>query len=57
MAEGSMREAMPKVAAWIDALRDAFGREEVDRWIRDGMANGSFRAEENGRVIGGANEG
>jgi hypothetical protein len=48
----SMREKMPKVAAFIDALRDAFGRDEVDGWIRQGMADGSFRAQENGHVIG-----
>jgi hypothetical protein len=48
-----MRQRMPKVTAWIDALRDAFGRDEVDGWIRDGMANGTFRAEENGHVVGG----
>lgn len=47
-----MRERMPKVTAWIDALRDAFGRAEVDGWIRDGMANGSFCAKENGHTVG-----
>lgn len=51
-----MRDRMPKVAAWIDALREAFGREEVDGWIRDGLANGTFCARENGHVIGGNRE-
>lgn len=48
-----MRQLMPKVTAWIDALREAFGRDEVDGWIRDGLANGTFHAEENGHVVGG----
>lgn len=50
---GRMRETMPRVAAFIDALRAAFGRDEVDGWIRRGLADGTFRAEENGVVVGG----
>lgn len=48
-----MRARMPTVAAFIDELRAAFGKDEVDGWIRAGLRNGSFRAEENGHVIGG----
>lgn len=48
-----MRQQMPKVTAFIDALRDAFGAEYIDRQIRNGMRDGSFRASENGHSIGG----
>jgi hypothetical protein len=27
---------MPEIAAWIETLREAFGREEIDRQIRRG---------------------
>lgn len=48
-----MREAMPTVAAWIDELRDAFGRDQIDPSIRNGMAGSSdFYARENGQEIG-----
>lgn len=47
-----MRESMPQCAAWIDDLRDAFGRESVDGWIRQGIAGGKFYAEEGDRRIG-----
>lgn len=43
---------MPKVAAWIDELRAAFGREVIDAAIRQGMRDGSFCARENGHVVG-----
>ncbi|WP_199710580.1 hypothetical protein [Noviherbaspirillum cavernae] len=46
------REAMPEVAAWIDSLREAFGREQIDACIRIGIRDGSFWAMENGRTIG-----
>lgn len=49
---GSMRLAMPKVAAFIDDLRAAFGKAEVDAWIRQGLKDGTFYAAENGHVIG-----
>lgn len=48
-----MREAMPKVAEFIDACREAFGDEAVHRAIRNGLAGGSdFYASECGHVIG-----
>mgnify|MGYP000938616490 FL=1 len=43
---------MPKFAAFIDSLRGAFGTVEVNTWIRDGMRDGQFYAEEGGHVIG-----
>lgn len=54
---GSMRERMPGVAAFVDALRDAFGREHIDECIRRGMREGEgpdwyFSAWENGHTIG-----
>lgn len=48
-----MREKMPKVAAWIDDLRAAFGAESIDQAIRQGLRDGTFRASENGHTIGG----
>ena len=48
-----MRETMPTVAAFIDAMRDAFGAQAIDQAIRDGMAGQpGFYAEEGGRTIG-----
>ena len=49
-----MRDRMPKVSAWIDGLREVFGKAEVDGWIRAGLADGSFCAKENGHQVGGA---
>lgn len=48
---------MPVVSAFIDALRDAFGRAEVDAVIRDGLKPGCapmlrVYASEGGQVIG-----
>jgi hypothetical protein len=43
---------MPTFAAFIDSLRAAFGTVEVNTWIRDGMRDGQFYAEEGGHVIG-----
>lgn len=49
---GSMRDVMPGVAGFIDACRVAFGAEEVDGWIRAGMKDGTFWAEEAGHTVG-----
>lgn len=49
---GSMREAMPQVTEFIDACRDAFGAADVDRWIRAGLKDGTFWAEEAGHTVG-----
>ena len=53
---------MPIVAAFIDQLREAFGKDVIDQAIREGLgpdesprdlrsAAGTFRASENGTVI------
>lgn len=44
---------MPTVSAWIDELREAFGREVIHEAIRAGM-NGqpTFYARENGIEVG-----
>jgi len=53
MARGSMREQMPTVAAWIDQMRAAFGKEHIDRQIRAGMKGQPvFFASENGHTLG-----
>jgi hypothetical protein len=53
MANGSMRDQMPTVAAWIDQLRDAFGKESIDAQIRAGMRGKPvFFAQENGQTVG-----
>lgn len=49
----NMRADMPTVAAWIDELRAAFGREVIDEAIRKGMAGlPTFHASENGHEVG-----
>lgn len=52
MSNGSLREKMPGVTAWIDSLRDAFGKEMVDQMIRTGLRDGTFWAVEKGMVVG-----
>lgn len=49
-----MRELMPSVAAFIDEMREAFGKEHIDGQIRKGMngAKNTFYATENGHEIG-----
>ena len=49
---GHLREKMPGVAAFIDSLRQAFGKEMVDHMIRTGLRDGTFWAVENGLVVG-----
>ena len=51
-ANGFMRDAMPVVSAWIDDLRLAFGTMDVTAWVREGLADGTFRAAEAGHEIG-----
>lgn len=45
---------MPKVAAFIDDLRGAFGREVIDGLIRKATVEGlpTFYASEGGRQVG-----
>ncbi len=48
-----LRQAMPRVAEFIDAAREAFGAAAVDRAIRNGMAGGTdFFASEAGHTVG-----
>lgn len=47
-----MRDKMPTVTAFIDELRAVFGRDEIDQAIREGMADGTFRACEDGHEVG-----
>ena len=49
-----LREVMPQTAAFIDALRDAFGKDAIDGQIRKGMHGlpGFFHARENGHEVG-----
>lgn len=54
---GAMRDKMPECAAFIDSLREAFGREEIDNVIRRGLHRDCpphlrFFATENGHVLG-----
>ncbi|WP_019142485.1 hypothetical protein [Noviherbaspirillum massiliense] len=51
-APGRARDDMPVVTAWIDALRAAFGKDEIDAAIRRGLGDGTFWAMENGRIVG-----
>lgn len=44
---------MPLVAAFVDRMREAFGREDVDRQILRGIAgSNTFWATENGIEVG-----
>jgi len=44
---------MPQTAAFIDAMRDAFGREHIDGQIRRGIAgDATFHAAEAGHELG-----
>lgn len=50
-----LRVHMPQVAAFVDELRAAFGDQEVDQWVRDGLrclAGAGFYAREADREIG-----
>jgi hypothetical protein len=44
----SLRDEMPVVASFIDALREAFGAEVANAWLR-GQDGGWFCGTENGR--------
>lgn len=53
MTKGSMRDQMPITAAWIDELRQAFGKESIDGQIRKAMRGEPvFFASENGHTVG-----
>lgn len=50
----NLRAEMPQTAAFIDAMREAFGKAEIDAQIRKGMGGlpGFFHAKENGHEVG-----
>ena len=48
---GHLREKMSGVTAWIDSLREAFGKEMVDKMIRTGLREETFWAVKNGLVV------
>jgi hypothetical protein len=52
--KGSMREAMPTVAAFVDELRAVFGADQVDPSIRAGLRGepNKFWASEAGMELG-----
>lgn len=53
MTRKNLRADMPRVAEFIDAMREAFGRAPVDAAIRAGLdGQPSFWASENGIEIG-----
>jgi hypothetical protein len=53
MAKANLREEMPQVTAFIDRLRNTFGRANIDDVIRRGMKGEPvFFASENGHTIG-----
>lgn len=48
-----MRQAMPRVAEFVDAVRETFGADAVNRAIRNGLAGGTdFFASEAGHTVG-----
>lgn len=52
-SQSGLRDAMPTTAAIIDDLRSAFGADEINAAIRDGMQGGErFYACEAGLEIG-----
>lgn len=54
----SLRNAMPETAAFIDAMRDAFGADQINPQIKKGVAGipNNFHATEAGRTSGAAFE-
>ena len=51
--DGSLRNAMPEITAWIDDLRQVFGRASIDAQIRRGLRGECvFYARENGHEVG-----
>ena len=53
VSKKSLRDAMPATAAFIDALREAFGADMVNAAIRAGIdGQPTFWASENGQEVG-----
>lgn len=52
-APRTMRQAMPEVFAWIEDLRATFGADEINAFIKSGLAGvPTFWARENGHEVG-----
>lgn len=53
MNKTNLREQMPVISAWVDSLRDVFGKESIEGQIRKGMkGEPTFWASENGNEVG-----
>lgn len=53
MKPGSLRETMPETAAFIDAMREAFGADQINASIKAGIdGQPTFYACENGVEVG-----
>lgn len=53
MKQKELREKMPEIAAWVDQMVDAFGKDCVHGQIRRGLAGEpTFFAQENGHAVG-----
>lgn len=49
----SLRDQMPATAAFVDAMREAFGAEEIDGQIRKGLrGEPTFHAVDAGHEVG-----
>jgi len=50
----NLRDAMPKTAEFIDAMRAVFGKDAINAEIRKGVGGlpGHFHATENGQEVG-----
>ncbi|WP_341674968.1 hypothetical protein [Niveibacterium sp. SC-1] len=47
-----MREKMPLCAEWVDALREAFGADEINTAMRAGLKDGSCWFREGEHYVG-----
>jgi hypothetical protein len=54
MSQKNARTAMPLVTAWVNDLREAFGRDLIDDLIAKATTEGlpTFYASENGYTVG-----
>jgi hypothetical protein len=46
------RVDMPEITGFVDAMREAFGLDEINSAIKRGSADGTFWALESGFVVG-----
>lgn len=53
MKQKELRQKMPEIADWLDAMVEVFGKESVHGQVRRGLAGEPmFYAEENGHTVG-----